>query len=185
MGLFGWLKRGNDSESRAQQQWREAWAAALESEDVSRVEALRGELEQRSSTDDVEMELEMLDALEQLARVRAETAGGALPLVETGHRVVGSEVCHFSAPASLPDDPAQPSGRVLFTPTRSLFVGGGKTGAIAWHAVQHIVRSDRDLLLARADGINGSRFRFNTFADAAIAAFLAGRLKAVRAPRVL
>ena len=108
MGLFGWLKRGNDNQARAREQWRKDWAAALESEDGSRVEALRAQLDQRSGVDDVEMELEMLDALEQLVRLRAETAGGTLPLVETGHRIIGTEVCHFSAPASLPDDPSGP-----------------------------------------------------------------------------
>ena len=40
---------------------------------------------------------------------------------------MGQEECHFIAPASLPDDPLQPSGRVLLTARRALFAGGGAT----------------------------------------------------------
>jgi hypothetical protein len=42
--------------------------------------------------------------------------------------------------------------------------------------VRHIVRQDRDLLLARADGGSGTHFRFNTYADAVTAALLARAL---------
>lgn len=178
MSLIGWLKRGHNDEEKRRRHWREAWSAAIEAEAGARLEELRAQLHSlQTNGDDVEMELEMLDALERLSQLREDAARGTLPVVETHHRVISGETCHFSAPASLPDDAAQPSGRVLFTPSRSMFVGGGRTSAIAWHAVQHIVRADRDVLLARADGANGGRFRFNTYADAAMAAFLARRLK--------
>ena len=178
MSLIGWLRRRQAQDATRRRQWREAWAASIEGENGIAPEELRAQLQTlQTNGDDVEMELEMLDALERLSQLRADAAGGALPRVETHHRIISGETCHFSAPASLPDDATQPSGRVLFTPSRSMFVGGGKTSAIAWHAVQHIVRADRDLLLARADGASGAHFRFNTYGDAAIAAFLARRLK--------
>lgn len=186
MSLIGWLKRRQNEQEMRRRRWREAWTASIEAGAGARIDELRGALEAlQTSGDDIEMELEMLDALERLSQAREDAAGGTLPVVETRHRVISGEPCHFSAPASIPDDPAQSSGRVLFTPSRSLFVGGGATRALPWHAVYHIVRADRDVLLARADGASGARFRFNTYADAAIAAFLARRLKGLGSPRVL
>lgn len=76
------------------------------------------------------------------------------------------------------------AGRTL-PPSRCLFVGGGTTRVIPWHTVHHVLRADRDLLLARAEGTDAGQFRFNTYTDAAIAAFLARRLKGLRSPRVL
>ena len=180
MGLIRWFTRGATEHQRRRQQWRKACSGAIEQEDGSRLADLRAEVVPPQSGEDVELELEMLDALEQVAQLRAQAASGTLPTVETHHRVIGTERCHFSAPASVPDDPAQPSGRVLFTPTRTLFVGAGKTSTTPWHSVHHVIRTDRDLLLARADGAGGAIFRFNTFADAAIAAALARRLKGRR-----
>src|SRR5438552_2473542 len=60
---------------------------------------------------------------------------GEVPVIATGHRVVGSDVCHFSAPASMPDDPGQPGGRVILTGRRAVFVGGGHSSSLAWHRV--------------------------------------------------
>lgn len=186
MALFGWLKRRQNDDERGRELWREAWNRAIESEDSTVVPLLREQLSALAAgADDVEIEEEMLDAAEQLAALVAAAAGGSLPAIETHHRVVGTDTCHFSAPASLPDDPAQPSGRVLLTNARSLFLGGAKGSAVAWHAVRDVLRVDRDVLLVRGDGTAGARFRFNSFADAVSAAFLARRLRNARAPRKL
>ena len=65
MNLFGWWKReqkGND----ALQQWRTAWASAIAGDGTSDYE-LRGRLDGLTTGEtDVEVELEMLDALQQL-----------------------------------------------------------------------------------------------------------------------
>ena len=75
--------------------------------------------------EEIEIEREMLDGLDQAWRLPAALAADGLPVVETGHRVVGTETCHFSAPSSMPDDVAQPSGRLIFTGARAIFAGGG------------------------------------------------------------
>ncbi|HJR58395.1 MAG TPA: hypothetical protein VJ813_03315 [Vicinamibacterales bacterium] len=179
MNLFGWLK-GKNKRDDARDQWRAAWAAAIDDGDTADAE-LRLRIEELAKHEaDVEVELEMLDALEQLRTVQRTAANGNLPAVETHHRVIGREPCHFTAPASLPSDQAQASGRVLLTGARSVFVGGGRTSATAWHAVHEVARIERDVLLVRADRSPAAHFRFNTYADAAVCAFLARRLKGSR-----
>lgn len=183
MKLFGWLKRGNGSDPLAD--WRARWTQALEQPEDADVQGLRGELEEaeRGGTD-VEVEGEMLDALEQLIITRMQAATSSLPLIATQHRVVGMEPCHFTAPVSLPSDPAQASGRLLATPVRAIFVGGGRTSASAWHAVHKVVRVERDVLLLRADDTPAAHFRFNTYADAVVAAFLAQHFRNSRRARL-
>lgn len=137
------------------------------------VEALRGQLDGLGlPAEEVELEQEMLDGLAALVDLQS----AAMPVVETGHRVIGAERCHFSAPALMPDEPSQPAGRLLFTPTRAVFVGGGRPTAIPWHAVGDVRQSSRDVLLVRTDRERLHRFRTNSFVDAMCAAHLARRL---------
>lgn len=186
MKLFGWFGR-RDGHRKVRRQWRHAWAAAIAREDASQAETLKAELDalRMQPDDDIEVELEMLDALERVGALREQTADGSLPTVETHHRVVAGERCHFTAPATLPDDPGQTSGRVLFSTSRSVFVGGGRPQPVAWHTVRDVLHTDRDVVFVRGDGSASARFRFNTFADAAEAAFLARRLKGTRGTRGL
>ncbi len=160
---------------------------AIGAEDASRAATLRAELGELSlaAGDDNEVELEMLDALDRLASLQRETTGGALPAVETQHRVLAGDRCHFSAPASLPDDPAQASGRVLYTAARSFYIGGGHPQPVAWHGVRDVIQAERDVLLVRTDGSAAAHFRFNSFSDAVAAAFLARRLKGTPGTRAL
>lgn len=187
MKLFGWIKGRETESDKKRRRWRHAWAEALAAGDATRLGALKAELEslQLHRGEDVEVELEMLDALERLGALRDETADGSLPTVETHHRVVTGERCHFTAPATLPDHPSQASGRLLFTSTRSIFVGAGTPQPLPWHLVREVIQTDRDMLLVRADGSAGAHFRFNTFGDAVVAAFLARRLKGARRTRTL
>jgi hypothetical protein len=159
--------------------WKKAWEAAVAAPDASRLPALRTSLEALGlPPDDLEVEIEMLDGLAALCELTEAIAGGALPIVQTGHRVARGGTCHFSAPASAPDDPAQPAGRVIFTSERAVFAGGGSAQSVAWHAVADVVRSDRDLLLVSRDRSTAHRFRFNGFEDALCATALARRLAA-------
>jgi hypothetical protein len=180
MGLFGWLKRksdeGGDGEARA---WRDAWTAAVASLDAAAVAPLEAALRRAPPfADDVEIEEEMLDALRQLVALAPELQAGRLPIVETSHRVVGADRCHFSAPVSMPDDPAQPTGRLLLTSTRAVFAGGARTPSLPWHATREVIQAGRDLLFvyrhAQEDG--GQRFRCNSFTDALCAAAIARHL---------
>ena len=85
------------------------------------------------------------------------------------------------APVSMPDDPVQPTGRLLLTSGRAAFAGGSRTPSIPWHAARDVIRAGRDLIVVRAGGSDGLRFRCNTFSDAVRGAAIARHL--VRAAR--
>jgi hypothetical protein len=110
MGLFGWLRGKSDNgEVRT---WREAWSHAVGSLDEGAIASLETALRRQPPiADDIEIEEEMLEGLRQLLEVERELHAARLPVVETTHRVVGADCCHFSAPVSVPDDPAQPHAR--------------------------------------------------------------------------
>jgi hypothetical protein len=177
MTPFGWFKRQNAGPGPAVRRWRDDWVRVLESpgaDDERLREALRG---LAATEPDIELETEMLDALDALRIAQRQLAGGTLPVVETHHRVIGTDRCHFTAPASLPADQTQPAGRVLLGGSRAIFVGGGRTAATPWHAVREVVRSERDVLFVRGDGTPSAHYRFNTYGDAVVCAFLARQLR--------
>jgi hypothetical protein len=180
MGLFGWLwKAPGGVDGKASRAWREAWTTAVANLDAEALAPLESALHATPPlADDLEIEEEMLDGLRLLLELERELAASRLPVVETSHRVVGADRCHFSAPVSMPDDPAQPTGRLLLTSTRAVFAGGARTPALAWHATRDVVQSGRDLLLIfnHAQGDGGHRFRCNSFADALCAAAIARHL---------
>jgi hypothetical protein len=177
MTWFGWLKGKNSGHDSPLAQWRAAWAAAVAGSEEADAELRRQFDTATVGQPDVELETEMLDALDQLRDTQRRVKAGELPAVETHHRVIGSDICHFSAPASLPTDQGQASGRVLLTGSKAVFVGGGRTSATAWHMVHQLARIERDVLLARPDGSPAAHFRFNTYADALVCAFLAAELR--------
>ena len=177
MRIFGWFKRAGASPTGSRKRWRSDWAAAVRDTDRSAIESLRARLgEDPDMAQDVEVEDEMLDALERLIALLDDLQAGRLPQIETMHHVVAHDVCHFSAPVSMPDHAAQPSGRLLFTGSRAVFIGGARLTAIPWHAATQAARDDRDLLLVRADLSTAYRFRCNTYADALCATALAHHL---------
>jgi hypothetical protein len=176
MGFFDWLTgKTDDSEARA---WRERWSRAVAGLDAAALPALEADLRRQPPIgDDVEVEEEMLEGLRQLLEVERELAAGRLPLIATTHRVVGLDRCHFSAPVSLPDDPAQPTGRLLLTSARAVFAGGARTPALPWHGVRDVVHNGRDLIfVVSGGGANGHRFRCNSFAETLVGAAIARHL---------
>jgi hypothetical protein len=179
---MGWLDgfwRGSRRTDARLAAWRRAWSTAAARVDGAAVQALRRDLDALALPDEeVELEREMLDGLEQAAALTARIESAGLPIVETGHRIVGAERCHFTAPASMPDDPLQPSGRMLLTAARAIFAGGGRTVALAWHTVGEAVQSDRDLVLVSVDRQRLFRFRCNSFVDALSGAVISHRLSA-------
>ena len=155
MGLWKWWKsRGAGGDDSMLGEWRLAWQEACASPDAAHVAALSARLNELGlPDDDVEMEREMLEGLEQLARLQALVAVNGLPSLETGHRVVGSDACHFSAPSSMPEESSQPSGRLILTSARAVFVGGAKATTVPWHAVSDVLQQQRDVVLVRSCSI--------------------------------
>lgn len=182
MGIFGWLT--GKSTAPATGAWRDAWASAVASPDATAVARLDAALHQQPPlADDLEVEEEMLEGLRQLVDLHRDLAANRPPIIETTHRVVGTDLCHFSAPVSIPDDPAQPTGRLLLTSTRGVFAGGTRAPALPWHGVREVIQTGRDLLFVhnRAGTDDGQRFRCNSFGEAlcaaAIARYLVGRAR--------
>ena len=178
MTLFGWLRgRRGDDNGRKLKAWRDRWHGATSSPDEPSVASLTSDLENLGlAEEEIEIEREMIDGLDQLVKLHTALAAEGLPVIETGHRVVGTDVCHFSAPSSMPDDPAQPSGRLILTSARAIFTGGARAMTLPWHAVSEVVQQDRDIVLVRHDRETLHRFRCNVFADALCAALLARTL---------
>lgn len=183
MGLFAWFRRERGTATAARD-WHDAWDAAVAALDADAVPRLEAPLRaQPPLADDVEVEEEMLQGLRDLLALERELAAARLPSVETAHRVAAGEPCHFSAPVSMPDDPAQPTGRLLLTSRRAAFAGGSRAPAIPWHAARDVVRNGRDLILLRAGGDDGYRFRCNSFSDALCGTAIARHLiRAARKP---
>jgi hypothetical protein len=178
MSLFGWFrKRHTNSADAKLGEWRRQWQAVVAAADASALPSLVASLDALGLPDEeTEIEREMLEGLEHLTRLRTELNAGQLPIVQTGHRVVGTELCHFSTPCSMPDDPAQPSGRLIFTAGRVIFAGGAKALTIPWHMVAEVVPHERDVALVRHDRETFYRFRCNNYSDALCAGLLARKL---------
>jgi hypothetical protein len=179
MRWLGWLRRSNGNEDRRTREWRRTWAIAAGTPDAKRAQDLRAQLGEIAGVvddDAFEIEREMLDGLDALVELSTTIAQSGPPTIATGHRAVGTDRCHFSAPASMPDDPAQPTGTLLLTSTRMVFVGGARAVTIPWHNVGECIHQDRDVLLVRVDRQGLQRLRCNTFADSLCAAFLAKHL---------
>jgi len=177
MGLLRWLKAKGVSRDARLTAWRRAWQASCATPDATQVASLSAALDQLGlSEEDIEIEREMLEGLDQLVRLQSAVAAEGVPVIETGHRVVGADACHFSAPCSMPDDTSQPSGRLIFTNARAVFAGNARATTVPWHAVCEVLQQDRDVILVRHDRETFYRFRCNVFADALSGAFLARTL---------
>lgn len=179
MGLFEWLRGKRNGGDPRLTEWRRAWSRSAAEPDPHAVTALQAELDRLGlPEEEIEIEREMLDGMSQLASLRVSVDSSGIPIVETGHRVVGHDTCHFSTPVSMPDDAAQPAGRLFLTNSRVIFAGGARATTVAWHAIGEVLHGDRDVVLVRRDRDTIYRFRCNTFADAMCGAFLARRLAA-------
>src|SRR5437870_417624 len=106
MGLFRFLKRGRDAATTA---WQTRWDTAVQTLDPDASPRLRSAVAARAAAgEDVELEEEMLQALDDVVALEGELARGVWPVVETTHRVAAGERTHFSAPVSMPDEAMQP-----------------------------------------------------------------------------
>ena len=179
MALWRWLlKRKNSSRKDDVALWNAAWLDAVSAPDAGRLAELETALAHRRSNGDLDVEIEdeMLDGLRQLVALQHDLDAGSLPKIETTHQLVRADRCHFSAPVSMPDDPAQPTGRLLLTSSRAVFAGGARVPGLAWPAVREVVQNGRDLMFVRVGVEGGHRFRCNSFADVLCAAAIARHL---------
>src|SRR5687768_3955000 len=92
-----WPGRTPPSREAARNSWRTAWASAVEVPDRARIDTLTAELDALAlPEEEIELEREMLEGLHAAYEQRAQLETGALPVLETSHRVIGGEKCHFS-----------------------------------------------------------------------------------------
>jgi hypothetical protein len=167
MAWLGWFGRKDTTEQQQLTAWRAAWTVAAGNPTRPAVSSLRRQLVEIGIDDeDHEIEREMLEGLEELIALKEQLADGGAVSLATGHKAVGTDRCYFSAPATLPDDPAQPAGTLLLTDTRAIFVGGARALTIPWHIVGSWQRQHRDLFLLKADRQDLHRIRCNTYGDA-------------------
>ena len=165
------FKRSPSPSDNEKAWWHEANAAA-DAVTAEAIAALRTKLSGTGrSADDLERQEEMLEGLEQLLASRAEP----VPIVHTQHRVIGDDVCHFVAPATLAAEVDAP-GKIFVTSRRLIFAGG-RVQAWPWHRVRRIVRIERALVVAIAGGPDGVHLTCNTYGDALVAASLADQIR--------
>jgi hypothetical protein len=176
MGVLDWLRRGRAAQPAGLEGWRRAWAEAAARPDCATTEQLRALLDSTGlPEEDIEVEREMLEGLAARCALHAACERSGLPVIETGHRAAAGQRCHFSAPVSMPDEPGQPSGRLLLTGLRAVFAGPG-SATVPWHAVAHVIQADRDILLVQRGRDRTHRFRCNSYADALTGAYISQRL---------
>lgn len=178
MGIRQWFTRGGaHGVDRRLRHWRQLWSKAETSGKDGEITALQAELDSIGlPEEEIEIEREMLQALIDRHALASSIRESGLPTIETGHRVVRGEPCHYSEPVSMPDESSQPSGRLLLTATRAIFVGSGKTLAMSWHTIGTAVHTERDVLLVRNGREHAHRFRCNTYGDALRAIVIAGEI---------
>jgi hypothetical protein len=177
MGLLQWITGSrNRNLHPGLAAWRASWNRATGSADVTALPALREQLDGLNIPDEeIEIEREMLEALQDLSELVTSVPLSGLPTITTGHRVVGDDRCHLIAPASMPDEASQAAGQLLLTNRRAIFVGGAAR-TVSWHRVHEVRHQERDLVLLAKQPDTLVRFRCNRFSEAVRAAFIARTL---------
>lgn len=150
--------------------WRDANAVALRPTDAG-IDDLRPRLVSESELDERERQVEMIEALEHL---RLIVAAESIPVLETQHRVIGTDACHYMAPVSAPDH-GDAMGKLFLTNHRVIFAGGASI-AWPWHRVRRVTRHERDVIFEGGDTL-ALRLRCNSFADALAGTALGERLR--------
>jgi hypothetical protein len=173
MGLFDLFRRNNSAQPDVSGWWQTANAltAAPTSEAVAALKATT--VNAAEAPDLAEAQDEMLEGLEAVLQL----AQAPVPVLETQHRVIGADTCHYMAPASLVDQ-VDSGGKVFVTSARIVFAAGTVV-SWAWHQIARVQRDERDLVLD-LKGRPGVRLRLNTYEGALVIAALAGRLSTNR-----
>src|SRR5262245_52685146 len=119
--------------------WRLANRIAL-APTGSAIDELRASLTSAGDVDEIDRREEMIAGLMRLMELGARET---LPQIETQHRVIGADRCHFAAPADLGGDQDAP-GKVFVTSSRLVFAGPA-VSSWRWHRIREIARIERDL----------------------------------------
>lgn len=166
------FKRASAAPARDETWWQEADGLA-DAPDSSAIDALRTRRAPDAPLDESEQQDEMLDGLTDLASLAAQAS---LPVVDTQHRVIGSDRCHMMTPATLTADQAVP-GKVFLTERRLVFAGGAAR-SWPWHRVRDTSRSGRIVSLVMAGPADVVALQCNTLGDAMLICHLVRRLSA-------
>ena len=115
----------------------------------------------------------MREGLEALAAFERSD----LPVLHTQHRVIGSDACHYMAPASVIAE-VDAGGKVFVTSAKIIFASGSVM-SWPWHLITRIRREERDLVID-LKGRPAVRLRVNTYGDALLIEALFVRLTSNR-----
>jgi len=163
-------KRAAPAHSEIDHWWRDASALVLHPTRDG-VDLLRPRLAPEAELDERERQVEMLEGLELLCDL---AASAAVPVLDTQHRVIGADVCHFMSPVSAPDM-GDAIGKLFLTSQRVIFAGGASI-AWPWHRVRRVTRHERDVLFEGGDTL-ALRLRCNSYGDALAAMAIGERLR--------
>lgn len=147
--------------------WRDAEAAAA-APATDTIDRLQREMGAAGSPDELERREEFVEGLARLIEL---SSNGELPRVETQHRVIGHDTCHFVAPASVAGQ-SEAAGKLFLTSQRIVFASQG-VRAWPWHRVREVGRLGRDLVLTVAGIEDPVQIQCNSYGDAMVAAHLA------------
>lgn len=173
MGLFDLFRRRDSAQPDVSGWWQTANALTT-APTIEAVAALKATTVNAAEAPDLaEAQDEMLEGLEALLRL----AQSPLPVFDTQHRVIGSDTCHYMAPASLIEQ-VDSGGKVFVTSARIIFAAGTVV-SWPWHQIARVQREERDLVL-ELKGRPGVRLRLNTYEGALVMTALAGRLSTNR-----
>jgi hypothetical protein len=183
--MTSWWAKWTGGDARRGARERDEWRARLRAEIAeARARGSRPDLErlrQRPrelglSDEEADLELEMIDASLDFLEFLAATDGArSLPIVETQHKVLGADRCHFAAPMSI--DGADESGKLFLTDRRVILLGA-RMKSVAWPHVSEVSLRDRRLVLARRDGQPAYQPCLNSWSDALRAEAIARALMA-------
>ena len=169
MGLFALFRRRESAQPDVSEWWRTANALAS-APTVQGIHALKASIVSGDVVPDMaEAQDEMPEGLEALVALSQSD----LPVLDTQHRVIGTDTCHYIAPASLIDQ-VDAGGKVFVTSARMIFASGTVL-SWPWHQIATVQRQERDLLVD-LKGRPGVRLRLNTYEAALVIAALVGRL---------
>jgi hypothetical protein len=175
--LFGGARRAAERDlERRLDVLRAELRAAREAGDTAAMAALPARLPALGlNEDDAALELELVDGLVDVASMRAAAArGDGLAVIETSHRALNGETCHFLAPAWRPDAGGDSGGKLIFTPRRLLYLGAASV-TLSWAHVAAAREHDRDILVQTRPG-RLLTFRCNSYGDALRGAWIAQQL---------
>lgn len=173
MGLFDLFRRRDAAPPDVSAWWQTANALTA-APTIDAVAALKATTANAGDAPDVaEAQEEMVEGLEALLHL----AQSPVPVLDTQHRVIGADTCHYMAPASLVDQ-VDAGGKVFVTSARVIFAAGA-VQSWPWHQIARVHRDERDLLI-ELKARPGVRLRLNTYEGALVIAALAGRLSSNR-----